>query len=398
LQSSKGQNAYAKHGFRQGYERIFREGMMNWPVFTACTAGLVAILVSVDCGSGMSSAEPVLTSQAAPNATASDSTAAAPASPTLIAQSVALADGKTDGWVVPDIDKLPDDAWGRIVRFGRELTVATYAYVGPEVADPAHRFAGINMSCQNCHLEAGTKKFGLPFVGVFADFPQYRSREGEVGTLEDRINGCVTRSMNGRPFPVDSTEMKAFVAYIKFLSTGRPIGAKTPGRGSGQIAELTRPADSVAGSKIFAKACAACHGNDGEGKRAGSAGDMKGYEFPPLWGKDSFNDGAGMARLIAAANFIHSNMPNGTTYDQPTLSVEEAWDVAAYVDSMNRPQEAHLDDDFPVRTEKPADAGYPPYIDGFGVQAHKLGPFGPIRDRLRAIKKADVEAAKSPTK
>jgi thiosulfate dehydrogenase len=105
-----------------------------------------------------------------------------------------------------------------------------------------------------------------------------------------------------------------------------------------------------------------------------------------------------MARLIAAANFIHSNMPNGTTYDQPTLSVEEAWDVAAYVDSMNRPQKAHLDDDFPVRTEKPADAGYPPYIDGFGVQAHKLGPFGPIRDRLRAVKKADVEATKSPTK
>ena len=231
--------------------------MTNWPDFTACTAGLVAILVSVDWGSGMSSAEPVLTSQTAPNATASDSTAAAPASPTLIAQSVALADGKTDEWVVPDVDKLPDDAWGRIVRFGRELTVATYAYVGPEVADPAHRFAGTNMSCQSCHLEAGTKKFGLPFVGVFADFPQYRSREGEVGTGEDRINGCMTRSMNGRPFPVDSTEMKAFVAYIKFLSSGRPIGTKTPGRGSGRIAELTRPADSVAGSKIFAKACAA---------------------------------------------------------------------------------------------------------------------------------------------
>jgi thiosulfate dehydrogenase len=147
-------------------------GRACWPVFTACTAGLVAILVSVDWGSGMSSAEPVLTSQTAPNATASDSTAAAPASPTLIAQSVALADGKTDGWVVPDVDKLPDDAWGRIVRFGRELTVATYAYVGPEVADPAHRFAGTNMSCQCCHLEAGTKKFGLPFVGVFAEFPQ----------------------------------------------------------------------------------------------------------------------------------------------------------------------------------------------------------------------------------
>jgi len=126
---------------------------------------------------------------------------------------------------IPDIDALPNNEWGKTARFGRKLTVATYADLGPGVADPAKRFAGSNMSCQSCHLEAGTKKFGLPFVGVFADFPQYRSREGEVGTLEERINGCMTRSVNGRALPIGSYEMKAFVAYIKFLSTGRPIGA-----------------------------------------------------------------------------------------------------------------------------------------------------------------------------
>ena len=119
---------------------------------------------------------------------------------------------------IPDIDALPNNEWGKTARFGRKLTVATYADLGPGVADPAKRFAGSNMSCQSCHLEAGTKKFGLPFVGVFADFPQYRSREGEVGTLEERINGCMTRSLNGRALPVGSDEMKAFVAYIKFLS------------------------------------------------------------------------------------------------------------------------------------------------------------------------------------
>ena len=293
---------------------------------------------------------------------------------------------KADDWVVPDIDKLPDDPWGKLVRQGRDLTVATYAYLGPEAADPTHHFAGSNMSCQNCHLEAGTKKFGLPFVGVFADFPQYRAREGEVGTLEDRINGCMTRSMNGRPLAVDSPEMKAFVAYVKFLSTGRPIGGKTPGRGSGKIAELTRPADPAAGAKVFAQTCAACHGDDGLGKRAEAVGDRKGYEFPPLWGPDSFNDGAGMGRLIAAAEFIRSNMPNGTTHDQPALSESEAWDVAAYIESMQRPHKADLDKDFPVRTEKPVDAGYGPYIDGFDAEAHKLGPFGPTRDKLKALR------------
>ena len=128
-------------------------------------------------------------------------------------------------WSVPAIDGLPDDAWGRTVRFGRDLTVATPTLIGPEVTDPTRRFAGNNLSCQNCHLNAGTGQFALPFVGVFADFPQYRAREGRVGTIEDRINGCMTRSMNGRELPLDGPEMKAIVAYLKFLSTGIPVGA-----------------------------------------------------------------------------------------------------------------------------------------------------------------------------
>lgn len=134
------------------------------------------------------------------------------------------------------------------VRLGRDLTTETYAHIGPEVADPAKRFAGSDMACQSCHLEAGTKKFGLPFVGVFADFPQYRAREGEVGMLEDRINGCMTRSLNGKALPIDSPEMKAFVAYIEFLSDGRPIGRKTPGRGSGKMEDWrARPIPSSVG-------------------------------------------------------------------------------------------------------------------------------------------------------
>jgi thiosulfate dehydrogenase len=294
-----------------------------------------------------------------------------------------------DDWTVPDIAKLPDNAWGRLVREGRELTIATYAHLGPDIADAGHRFSGNNMSCQNCHLEAGTKKFGLPFVGVFADFPQYRAREGEVGTLEDRINGCLTRSMNGRALPFDSHEMKAFVAYIKFLSDGRPVGGNTVGRGSGKLAELGRAADPVAGAKVFAQTCAACHGDTGLGKKAG---DNAGYEFPPLAGPDTFNDGAGMARLVSAAEFIHSNMPNGTSFDQPALSDADAWDVAAYVESLQRPHKADLEKDYPVRTEKPVDAGYGPYADGLDPSAHKYGPFGPIREKLKMLKSATAPA------
>ncbi|HLZ66810.1 MAG TPA: c-type cytochrome [Aliidongia sp.] len=300
-------------------------------------------------------------------------------------------------WKVPDVDKLPADAWGKLVRLGRELTMATYAQIGPEVADPAHRYAGNNLSCQNCHLDGGTKPFGLPFVGVFADFPQYRAREGRVGSLEDRINGCMERSMNGRALPLDSTEMAAFVAYIKFLSTGVAIGAPTPGRGGGDMPKLARAADPEHGKALFAENCAACHGLDGQGKRRGTVGDAGGYEFPPLWGPDSFNDGAGMNRLISAANFVHSNMPNGATWATPALSAEDAWDVAAYVDGQPRPARAHLDQDFPVRLQKPVDAGYGPYIDGFDRSQHRLGPFGPIEQKLKELKSGkSTEAGAAP--
>lgn len=291
-------------------------------------------------------------------------------------------------WPAPDPNGLADDPWGRAVRYGRDLTVATARLIGPEAADPARRFAGNNLSCQNCHLNGGTSRYALPYVGVFAVFPQYRAREGQVRSLEDRINGCMTRSMNGRELPVDGPEMQAMMAYMKFLSTGIAVGAATPGRGSGDIPLLDRAADPARGAAVFAKTCAACHGADGAGKRVGTVGDARGYAFPPLWGPDSFNDGAGMARLITSAGFIRSNMPAGTTWEKPALSVEDAWDVAAYVESQPRPHMAGLEQDFPKRLQKPVDAAYPPWPDPFGPDQHRYGPYAPIKEaisRLRAI-------------
>src|SRR5262249_33937786 len=105
-----------------------------------------------------------------------------------VAQSSAASPHDTT-WNAPDIDKLPDDDWGRTVRLGRDLVARTASLIGPEVSDPAHRFAGNNLNCQSCHVQAGTKEFGLPFQGVYADFPNYRARSGAVGTIEDRIQG-----------------------------------------------------------------------------------------------------------------------------------------------------------------------------------------------------------------
>ena len=138
-------------------------------------------------------------------------------------------------WTVPEIGALPDDAHGRLVRRGRDLITATYAHIGPEVPDPAKRYAGNNLACSNCHLEAGTKKFGLPIFGLFELFPQYSARLGAEITIEDRVNSCMTRSMNGRALPLESPEMQALVGYIRFLSSGVPAGKALSGLGAGSM-------------------------------------------------------------------------------------------------------------------------------------------------------------------
>src|SRR5712691_5723630 len=150
-------------------------------------------------------------------------------------------------WTVPEIGALPNDAHGQQVRRGRDLVTATYAHIGPEVADPAKRFAGNKLACSNCHLNAGTKKFGIALFGLFGEFPQYSARLGAEVTIEDRLNSCMTRSMNGRPLPADTPEMKALVAYIRFLSTGVLPGQLLPGLGVGKMPELERAADPARG-------------------------------------------------------------------------------------------------------------------------------------------------------
>lgn len=290
-------------------------------------------------------------------------------------------------WSVPDIDHLPDDENGRLVRYGRSLVAATYAHVGPEVADASRRYAGNNLACRNCHLDEGRKKFGLLLVGAFVDYPRYSTRRGEEVSIEDRVNSCMTRSMNGRPLPAESREMQALVAYIRVLSNSLPKDAAVAGQGLQAMAELDRPADPARGAEVYRANCALCHGPGGEGVRRGVRGDALGYATPPLWGEDSFNDGAGMNRLITIANFVHDNMPNGTSWVMPRLAPEDAWDVAAFVVSQPRPRKADLAADFPDKLDKPVDTPYGPYADGLSESQHRYGPFAPIRAevaRLRA--------------
>jgi len=285
-------------------------------------------------------------------------------------------------WTASDIATAGDDSLGKLVKYGRALVADTANQIGPTASDSAQRFSGNNLNCQSCHLQAGTKAYAMPLVGVWGQFPQYRGREGEVVILETRINGCLERSMNGRALPLDGREMKAFLAYMKWLSAGIPDGAKLVGAGTLRVKEPGRIADLTKGAKVYAELCAVCHADNGQGQRAESGA---GYQFPPLWGPDSYNNGAGMNRLLTAAAFAKHNMPIGTTFDAPLLTDDDAYDVAAYINSQPRPEKSNLERDYPNRLQKPVDTAYGPHADGFSAEQHKYGPYESIRARRKEL-------------
>lgn len=270
-------------------------------------------------------------------------------------------------------------------NYGRRLVEETYAIIGPEAPDPALRFAGNNLACSSCHADGGIVPEALPLAAAYAAYPAYVARSGRVETIEDRVDDCMVRSMNGEPLPEDGREMAAIVAYLRHLGETAPASERgSPG--SGAMPELDRPADPDRGARFYAARCAACHGDDGQGERVGAPGDALGYLHPPLWGPDSFNDGAGMARLTIFANFVHRAMPE-TTVGSPETPPEVAWDIAAFALSHPRPAFDRNSEDYPKRLEKPVDTPYGPYADGFDEAAHRYGPFAPIRaeiDRLIA--------------
>jgi thiosulfate dehydrogenase len=197
-----------------------------------------------------------------------------------------------------------------------------------------------------------------------------------VESVEKRINDCVERSLNGRALDTTSREMRAIKAYILWLGSAMPKGQKVKGSGITELAYLSRAAEPSKGAVVYRQQCASCHGDNGEGK--GDA-NLFSYQYPPLWGDHSYNIGAGLYRLSRLAGYVKSNMPFGATYDQPQLSDEEAWDVAAYINSQQRPSK-DLSADWPNIAGKPVDHPYGPYADAFSEQQHKYGPFQPIAD------------------
>jgi thiosulfate dehydrogenase len=237
---------------------------------------------------------------------------------------------------------IPPGPLGDSIRLGRSLIQDTQHY--------ARAYVGNGLNCGSCHQELGTKPGALPLTGLSGQFPAYSTRIGRVITLEDRINGCFERSMNGKALPPESREMTAMVAYIAWLSKGMPVGVEPPGRGAPKLELKGLKPDLANGKSVYEAKCAACHGAQGAGIYDGDGNPA----FPALWGDRSFNVGAGMARLYTATPFVRANMPQT---EAGSLSVQEALDVSAYFTTQPRPDFADKHKDWPAGG-KPADARY----------------------------------------
>ncbi|HVZ55929.1 MAG TPA: c-type cytochrome [Chitinophagaceae bacterium] len=283
-------------------------------------------------------------------------------------------------WHAPSLDSLPDNDQGRLIRYGHELIVNTAYYLGPR-----GRVAVLSngMNCGNCHIEGGTRPFGNCFSAVAANYPSLRYRSGRIESIEYRVNDCLLRSLNGRPLDSLSQEMRAIVAYLTWLGSGVPLHTRPRGAGLEELPYLDRAADTARGRRIYMARCTTCHGPDGAGLLRP---DSLGYTYPPLWGPNSFNTSAGMYQLSRFSAYIKYNMPFGlASRDKPALSDQEAWDVAAYVNSRPRPVKRFAGD-WPDLDRKPVDYPFGPYRDTFPASQHKYGPFGPILAARRQLR------------
>lgn len=241
----------------------------------------------------------------------------------------------------PSLEEIPEGSQKESVLRGKDYLENTHLRL------PKYVQAKIN--CTSCHLNLGTTPNAGPWVGIITKFPQYRSRSGKMDSLEDRVNDCFERSLNGKRLPETGEVMSDIMAYMTWISKNYKKGDSIPGSGMPKL-KLTRAPDLVHGRKVYDSKCAQCHQSGGQGL----APEGQRVVFPPLWGKSSFNIGAGMARLQTAAGFVKANMPQG---QGGTLTDDEAWDVAAYFTTQSRPDFIKKKQDWP-KGDKPEDARY----------------------------------------
>ena len=283
----------------------------------------------------------------------------------------------TDSLFKLDTTKIPGNKYGEAIKYGRELMLRTAYYIGPDGING--KYLGNKMNCTNCHQDAGTKPYSFNLMLTFKNYPQYRSREGKVLSLAERINNCIMHPHLGKPLPLDSKEMIAFISYLKWISDSSNIDKNTPGVKGIPVVFPTIPASPERGAQLYETHCTRCHGKSGEGV---IQPDSASYTYPPLWGMKAYQPGSSMHRLIKMSQWLITNMPyDKATHEKPFLTTEEAFDLAAFVNDDSLHQRPPVGEfQYPHNEEKAIDYDRGPFADPFSEAQHKYGPYQPIID------------------
>ena len=239
----------------------------------------------------------------------------------------------------------------RVIRRGHDLFVNTQQLRDKNVFN--------NMNCSSCHLGEGRLPFAGPVWPAAVTLSDYRGKNDHVNNLEERIVGCFTYSMNGTPPAYGSDDMVALTTYHQWLAKGVPMyqdGKTMYGRGYPKLEQPEKKMDYERGAQVYKENCSICHGDDGAGVVQNDT-----VVFPALWGDDSYNWGAGIIRHYTLSSFIKHNMPLGRPN---SLTDQEAWDVAYYINTQERPQEPRYTGNVKETREK--------YLESF----HKHSSYG----------------------
>ena len=227
----------------------------------------------------------------------------------------------------PPVTEWDRENWEAIIS-GYRLATQTYELLPRNVPRA-------KLHCASCHLNAGGNLTAAWWVNLKQEYPT-------LPKLQDRINGCFERSLNGKPLctpqgqptpgnpPACDTnaDMRAFTTYMDWL-TEQWNNPQTTTHGFPAISSLT--GNVANGRLVFQQKCAVCHRADGQGRY-----EYNVYYRAALWGRHSFNQAAGMFSDPAdLAAFVRWNMPLGAG---GLLTDQEAWDVEAYIHSKPRPK------------------------------------------------------------
>ena len=228
---------------------------------------------------------------------------------------------------------LPPGPLGETIERGRTFVEQTATH------PLTKSYVGNALHCTSCHLKNGTDPKAATFIGVATAYPAWAPREKRVITLEDRVLNCFMRSCNGTRPPLGSDVSVSITAYITWLSTDQPVKMNAErSLGPNAVPSLglaADRADRARGEKLYAKRCASCHGDNGQGDD----------DNPPVWGARSFNDGAGLTDVVKLAEWLKVAMP----LDETDLADQEALDIAAFVNSHDRPK-FRLQDHLPEKS------------------------------------------------